>query len=604
MIAAVSNCDGEKATRCRTNPSPVVRTAHPSGSRDTGETSPARVPETGLPLPASSAALPRHRRQLRFPADSRAVGDVTWQAGGWGGPAHAEGGGSACSVCAPGEGQRPDPAGARRCLSEGCEHQSRDREAGGPGAPDHRLGGRTETPQGNGGPSLLHPKSTPPPAAEPPLGGCFGNGDAKHSTPSKPENNASFADDWGCVGGSKEEDEEEEEEGEDEGGELCYNASGSPWKPAEEEEEDGRHSGKPISGGRKSSRRQRHKSGAKDGSPGEKEEEGRGGEQARREARPGSASGKHRHGRGERKRQHPDSRERPRAGANSKPAEEALRLCVSYVKILTDVILFVTHKCGEYVEAGGRLLYSCCRVRRGDWDSFRSRLRTSGGRLLARSRLGSESLRLAGLSSLRNGLRVLKLLLALLFLALIFLLGLVRLCYRYGKMGVSRSLGGGAGADCFGRFPSASFLRRLRSAAGRSRTWDCVRRLWGKAKGKFWRPDKWRTATGHQQHSQSPAAPTTPTSTSSPAAGREQPEQEVQRLLSMAHVPEDDLDPFKVLGLEVTATDAELKKAYRQLAILVHPDKNPHPRSEEAFKVVRAAWDIVSNPERRKEYEM
>ncbi|XP_069898557.1 dnaJ homolog subfamily C member 14 isoform X3 [Dipodomys merriami] len=36
----------------------------------------------------------------------------------------------------------------------------------------------------------------------------------------------------------------------------------------------------------------------------------------------------------------------------------------------------------------------------------------------------------------------------------------------------------------------------------------------------------------------------------------------------------------------------------------VHPDKNHHPRAEEAFKVLRAAWDIVSNPEKRKEYEM
>jgi DnaJ family protein C protein 14 len=59
-----------------------------------------------------------------------------------------------------------------------------------------------------------------------------------------------------------------------------------------------------------------------------------------------------------------------------------------------------------------------------------------------------------------------------------------------------------------------------------------------------------------------------------------------------------------VLGVEATASDIELKKAYRQLAVMVHPDKNHHPRSEEAFKVLRAAWDIVSNPERRKEYEM
>ncbi|XP_045040715.1 dnaJ homolog subfamily C member 14 isoform X2 [Desmodus rotundus] len=83
-----------------------------------------------------------------------------------------------------------------------------------------------------------------------------------------------------------------------------------------------------------------------------------------------------------------------------------------------------------------------------------------------------------------------------------------------------------------------------------------------------------------------------------------QPEEEVTRLLTMAGVPEDELNPFHVLGVEATASDVELKKAYRQLAVMVHPDKNHHPRAEEAFKVLRAAWDIVSNPERRKEYEM
>ncbi|NXV78901.1 DJC14 protein, partial [Atlantisia rogersi] len=80
--------------------------------------------------------------------------------------------------------------------------------------------------------------------------------------------------------------------------------------------------------------------------------------------------------------------------------------------------------------------------------------------------------------------------------------------------------------------------------------------------------------------------------------------EEVSRLLAMAEVPEEELNPFQVLGVEVTASDAELRKAYRRLAVLVHPDKNKHPRAEAAFKVLRAAWDIVSSPERRKEYEI
>ncbi|EHB06739.1 DnaJ-like protein subfamily C member 14 [Heterocephalus glaber] len=81
------------------------------------------------------------------------------------------------------------------------------------------------------------------------------------------------------------------------------------------------------------------------------------------------------------------------------------------------------------------------------------------------------------------------------------------------------------------------------------------------------------------------------------------PEEEVARLLTMAGVPEDEINPFHVVGVEATASDTEIKKAYRQLAVMVHPDKNHHPRAEEAFKVLRAAWDIVSNPERWKEYE-
>ncbi|KAG5836274.1 hypothetical protein ANANG_G00252860 [Anguilla anguilla] len=87
-------------------------------------------------------------------------------------------------------------------------------------------------------------------------------------------------------------------------------------------------------------------------------------------------------------------------------------------------------------------------------------------------------------------------------------------------------------------------------------------------------------------------------------AGRAPPGQELERLLELAQIPEDQLDPFAVLGVEASASDTELKRAYRQLAVQVHPDKNKHPRAGEAFKVLRAAWDVVSNPETRREYEL
>ncbi|XP_068854904.1 dnaJ homolog subfamily C member 14, partial [Aphelocoma coerulescens] len=80
-------------------------------------------------------------------------------------------------------------------------------------------------------------------------------------------------------------------------------------------------------------------------------------------------------------------------------------------------------------------------------------------------------------------------------------------------------------------------------------------------------------------------------------------EEEVARLVAMAEVAEEELDPFLVLGVEPTASDTELRRAYRRLAVLVHPDKSRDPRAEAAFKVLRAGWERVSSPERRREYE-
>ncbi|NXR53888.1 DJC14 protein, partial [Hippolais icterina] len=80
-------------------------------------------------------------------------------------------------------------------------------------------------------------------------------------------------------------------------------------------------------------------------------------------------------------------------------------------------------------------------------------------------------------------------------------------------------------------------------------------------------------------------------------------EEEVTRLVAMAEVAEEELDPFRVLGVEPTASDTELRRAYRRLAVLVHPDKSRDPRAEAAFKVLRAGWERVSSPERRRQYE-
>ncbi|MEA2455684.1 MAG: molecular chaperone DnaJ [Thermoleophilaceae bacterium] len=63
-------------------------------------------------------------------------------------------------------------------------------------------------------------------------------------------------------------------------------------------------------------------------------------------------------------------------------------------------------------------------------------------------------------------------------------------------------------------------------------------------------------------------------------------------------------DPYKTLGVARTATDDEIKKAYRKLARENHPDRNPgDAAAEERFKDIQGAYDILSDAEKRKAYD-
>ncbi|KAH8246217.1 hypothetical protein KR038_005215 [Drosophila bunnanda] len=58
-------------------------------------------------------------------------------------------------------------------------------------------------------------------------------------------------------------------------------------------------------------------------------------------------------------------------------------------------------------------------------------------------------------------------------------------------------------------------------------------------------------------------------------------------------------DFYKILGIDKKATDDEIKKAYRKLALKYHPDKNKSPQAEERFKEIAEAYEVLSDKKKR-----
>jgi len=75
----------------------------------------------------------------------------------------------------------------------------------------------------------------------------------------------------------------------------------------------------------------------------------------------------------------------------------------------------------------------------------------------------------------------------------------------------------------------------------------------------------------------------------------------VEEYLTVAAADKDDY--YNVLGVDKKASEKEIKKAFRKLAMKYHPDKNKSKGAVKRFREIAEAYEVLSDPKKRKEYD-
>ena len=74
-------------------------------------------------------------------------------------------------------------------------------------------------------------------------------------------------------------------------------------------------------------------------------------------------------------------------------------------------------------------------------------------------------------------------------------------------------------------------------------------------------------------------------------------------ILALGLIRKDRFRPYQVLGIGREATQEEVKMAYRRLVLENHPDKNHAPDADEKFILIRRAYELLSDPWMKRNYD-
>ncbi|GBC01103.1 hypothetical protein RclHR1_04070005 [Rhizophagus clarus] len=121
--------------------------------------------------------------------------------------------------------------------------------------------------------------------------------------------------------------------------------------------------------------------------------------------------------------------------------------------------------------------------------------------------------------------------------------------------------------------------------------------------------EKSTTQTNKENDHHRTASPTTPSSSPSSSSrehkqGRQTREYTKEQADAVKRIRACGVhDFYAILGISKDASDSEVKKSYRKLALQMHPDKNGAPGADEAFKMVSKAFQVLSDPQKRAAFD-